>query len=174
MYARAMGLVVGVGKAMDKYVWDRLRDRRAADVTSGAPGTFDTLKGLKYALLVTFKRNGEPVPTPTWFGVGDDGNVYTNTLKDAWKVKRIGLDPRVLVAPCDRRGKPLGPAIEGRARVLAKAEWERAENALAANYGFGRKLYKAPMLGNMDATAYLEITPVSSAPAQGAMPGGPG
>ena len=78
-------------KALDKYVWDRMRDRRASNVTSGVPGTFEALKGRKYALVVTLKRNGEPVPTPTWFGLGDDGNVYTATFADSWKVKRIGM-----------------------------------------------------------------------------------
>jgi PPOX class probable F420-dependent enzyme len=150
------------GKALDRYVWDRVRDRRASEVTTGSPGTFEALKRRKYALLVTFKRNGQAVPTATWFGLGDDGNVYTHTSADSWKVKRINRDPRVLVAPSNQRGRPLGPAIEGRARVLPKADWERAERAIAANYGFGRKLYMAPARGSADAMTYLEITAVSS------------
>jgi uncharacterized protein len=156
-----MSFAVRIGKALDKYVWDRTRDRRASAVTSGVPGTFEALKGRKYALVVTFKRNGEAVPTPIWFGLGDDGNVYTHTFAESWKVKRISRDPRALVAPSNQRGKPLGPAIEGRARVLPQAEWERAERAIAANYGLGRKLYMAPVRGRTDATTYLEITPVS-------------
>jgi uncharacterized protein len=156
-----MSFAVRIGKALDKHVWDRMRDRHASEVTSGVPGTFEALEGRKYALVVTFKRNGEAVPTPTWFGLGDDGNVYTHTFADSWKVKRIGRDLRVLVAPSDPRGKPLGPAIEGRARVLPKADWGRAERAIAANYGLGRKLYMAPARGRMDAMTYLEITPVA-------------
>lgn len=153
---------VRLGKALDKHVWDRVRDRRASEVTAGAPGTFEALEGRKYALIVTFKRNGDAVPTPSWFGLGDDGNVYTHTFADSWKVKRIGRDPRVVVAPCDPRGKPLGPATEGRARVLPPAEWDRAEGAIEANYGLGRKLYMTPSRGRrMEATTYLEITPLS-------------
>jgi PPOX class probable F420-dependent enzyme len=109
-----VSFAVRIGKALDKYVWDRMRDRRASQVTSGVPGTFQALNGRKYALVVTFKRNGEAVPTATWFGLGDDGNVYTHTFADSWKVKRIGRDSRALVAPCDARGKPRGPAIEAR------------------------------------------------------------
>lgn len=157
-----MSMSVRVGKTLDKYVWDRIRDPRASEVKSGVPGNFDALKGGKYALVVTFKRNGEAVPTPTWFGLGDDGNVYTHTSADSWKVKRIGRDPRAVVAPCDQRGKPLGPAIEGRARVLPEADWGRAERAIAANYGLGRKLYMAPTRGRTDAMTYLEIAPVTS------------
>jgi PPOX class probable F420-dependent enzyme len=156
-----MSLAVRIGKALDRYVWDRMRDRSASEVTSGVPGTFEALKGSKYALVVTFKRNGEAVPTPTWFGLGDEGNVYTHTFADSWKVKRIGRDPRVLVAPCDSRGKPLGPATEGRACVLPAAEWPRAESAIAANYGLGRRLYMAPSRGRTDAMTYLEITPAA-------------
>jgi uncharacterized protein len=157
-----MSLGVRIGRALDKYVWDRMRDPRASEVTSGVPGTFEALRGRKYALVVTFKRSGEAVPTPTWFGLGEDGNAYTHTFADSWKVKRIGRNPRVLVAPCDQRGKPLGTAIEGRAGVLPEAEWKRAERAIAANYGIGRKLYMAPTRGHTDAMTYLEITPVSS------------
>jgi uncharacterized protein len=109
-----------------------------------------------------FKRSGGAVPTATWFGLSDEGNVYTHTFADSWKVKRISHDPRALVAPCDPRGKPLGPAIEGRARVLPTAEWEHAERAIAANYGLGRKLYMAPGRGRQDATTYLEIVPAGT------------
>ena len=154
-----MKLGVRFGKALDKYVWDRTRHPRAAEVTSGVPGTFDALKGRKYALLVTFKRDGEAMPTPTWFGLGEDGNFYMQTFADAWKVKRIARDPRALVAPSDPRGKPLGQAIEGRARVLPESEWDRAESAIQANYGVSRKLYMVPVRNETDATAYIEVTP---------------
>jgi PPOX class probable F420-dependent enzyme len=157
-----VSFAVRIHKALNKYLWDRMRDRRASNVTSGVPGTFEALKGRKYALVVTFKRNGEPVPTPTWFGLGDDGNMYTATFADSWKVKRISRDPHVLVAPSNQRGRPLGTAIEGRARVLPKAEWDREERAIAANYGLGRKLFSAPARRQTGAGTYLEITPVSS------------
>jgi len=157
-----VSFAVRIGKALDKYLWDRIRDRRASEVTTAVPGTFEALKGRKYALIVTFKRSGEAVPTATWFGLNDEGNVYTHTFADSWKVKRINHDPRALVAPCDPRGKPLGPAIEGRARVLPTAEWERAERAIATNYGLGRKLYMAPARGRQDVMTYLEIVPAGA------------
>lgn len=156
-----MSFAVRVGKALDRYVWDRMRDRRASEIRAGVPGTFAAMESRKYALIVTFKRNGEAVPTPTWFGLDDDGNLYLHTFVDSWKVKRIGRDPRALVVPCDPRGKPLGPAIEGRARVLPEAEWDRAERAIAANYGLGRKIYMAPARSKETQT-YIEIVPASS------------
>jgi uncharacterized protein len=163
-----MSFAVRIGKALDRYVWDRIRDERASAVTSGRHGTFEALAGRKYALVVTFKRDGAAVPTATWFGIGDDGNVYTHTFADSWKVKRIGRNPRALVAPCDARGKPLGPAIEGHARTLPRSEWERAERAIAANYGLSRRLYMAPLRKRRDAMTYLEITPAGTSSPAGA------
>jgi PPOX class probable F420-dependent enzyme len=45
-------------------------------------------------LLVTFRRSGEPVPTPVWFGL-HEGRVYVESLADAGKVKRLRHDQRV-------------------------------------------------------------------------------
>jgi len=120
---------------------------------------FEHLRGHKYCLLVTYRRSGEAVPTPVWFGLGT-GKLYTRTEADVAKVKRVGNDPRVRVAPCTVRGKPLGPPAEGRARVLDDPGEERdAEAALQANYGLGRRVYEGAggVLGT--AAVYLEITP---------------
>ncbi len=154
-----MSLAVRAGKAMDK-VYLRLRDPAAFEVTSGEPGNFDSLRGRKYALIVTFRRNGKAVPTPTWFGLDEDGTVYTYTFADAGKVKRLRNNPRALMVPCTIRGKPLGQATEGRARVLPREEWDRAERAIQANYGLGRRISTIPWRGDQEeAMTYLEITP---------------
>jgi PPOX class probable F420-dependent enzyme len=120
---------------------------------------FEHLRDHKYCLLVTYRRSGEAVPTPVWFGLGA-GKLYVRTEADVAKVKRVGNDPRVRVAPCTARGKPLGPPAEGRGRVLDDAGEERdAEAALQANYGLGRRVYEGAggVLGT--AAVYLEITP---------------
>jgi PPOX class probable F420-dependent enzyme len=150
--------------ALDK-VYLKIRHPKAFEVTRGETQGFDHLRGHKYALLTTFRRSGEAVPTPVWFGVGDDGNVYVRSEADVGKVKRIRANGRALVAPSDARGKPKGPAAEGRARVLPPSEHERAERAIAANYGFGRKVYEgvADRL-NYD-LEYLEIAPGEASPA---------
>ena len=64
------GLAHRISRKQDRLL-DRLHDRRA-DAAAGLPGTADSFAGLigeEYALLVTFKRSGEPVPTPVWFGL---------------------------------------------------------------------------------------------------------
>jgi PPOX class probable F420-dependent enzyme len=107
-----------------------MRDPRASDVTSGAPGTFEALKHRKYALVVTFKRDGDAVPTPTWFGLGDDGNVYTHTSADSWKVKRISRDSRVpshlLTRVADRSGPRSKGALASSRRTTGSAQSVRS------------------------------------------------
>ena len=138
--------------------YDAMRSSKARDENATASG-FRHLAGNKYALLVTYKRSGEAVPTPVWFGLDDTGRFYTRTGKLAGKVKRIRNNPRVLVAPCTVRGKPRGPAIEGRARVLPQSECEHAERTIQANYSGFRRVYKKSA-GSMDAF-YIEVSPVT-------------
>jgi PPOX class probable F420-dependent enzyme len=140
-------------------VYHGIRHRTAQSVAeeSRTVQGFDHLRHHKYCLLVTYKRSGEAVPTPVWFGLGD-GKLYLRSEADVAKVRRVRNDPRVRVAPCTVRGKPLGPPADGHARVLeASVDEQRAEAALRANYGLGRRLYeKAGSSRGID-TVYLEI-----------------
>ena len=139
-------------------VYERLRDRRAAPPPDrqGERSDLSALEGHKYALVTTFRASGEPVPTPVWFGLSG-GRAYVRTGAETAKVKRIRRDARVQVCPCTARGRPLGPASEGRARVLGP-ESEHAEQALRGNYGLGRRLYELTVGRRVDAV-YLEIAP---------------
>ena len=120
---------------------------------------FDHLQGYKYCLLVTYKRSGEPIPTPVWFGLAD-GKLYVRSDANAAKVKRVRNDARSLVAPCTSRGKPVGPPAEGRARILDhQSEGDMAEAALRANYGLGRTIYERASDALGTKTVYLEVTP---------------
>jgi PPOX class probable F420-dependent enzyme len=121
---------------------------------------FEHLRGHKYCLLVTYKRSGEAVPTPVWFGLAE-GKLYARSEANVAKIKRLRNDPTVRVAACTVRGKPLGPPAEGRARVLDHPSHQEgeAEAALRTNYGLARKIYEA-VGGALGAeTVYLEITP---------------
>ena len=141
--------------------YDSIRHRAAGRITDRRAGTgsFDLLKGRKYCLLVTFKRSGEAVPTPVWFGLDDEGRLYARTGHDVAKVRRIRNNPRVLVAPCTLRGKPLGEPVEGKARVVEPQEESRAEAAIAGNYGLGRRLYEGVGDAVGVEVAYLEVVP---------------
>ena len=155
-----MSMAERVGRVMNR-VYDRLRHKaafaiRAEDAT--AAGDLESLRGQKYAVLVTFRRSGEAVPSPIWFGLDDRGRAYARTMHDAGKVKRIRNDPRVLIAASTQRGKPKGPVIAGSARVLPPEEWPNAEAALAAAYGLGRRIYEGALGGPEDLTTYIEVT----------------
>jgi uncharacterized protein len=132
--------------------------RSAVDATIDQQG-FSSLRGHKYCLLSTFRKSGEAVPTPVWFGLAD-GKVYVRSEAAVGKVKRIRREPRVHIAPCTFRGKPLGPSVEGRARVLAPDQSERAQRAIAANYGFERRFYERTVSRLLySELLYIEIAP---------------
>ena len=141
--------------------YDRIR-HPSARLLAGEERTvsgFEHLREHKYCLLVTYKRGGEPVPTPVWFGLAG-GALYVRSDADAAKVRRIRNDPRARVAPCTSRGKPLDPPAEGRARVLdQQSESDVAEAALRANYGLGRRIYEGASEALGTKTVYLEVTP---------------
>jgi uncharacterized protein len=141
-------------------IYDRVRDpasRRAARGHATVSG-FALLRGHKYCLLVSYRRSGEAVPTPVWFGMDSSGRLYVRTEAQAGKVKRVRANGRVLVAPASARGKPLGPLAQGTARVLAQEDQERAEHAVQANYGLGRRLYRTMLGASAEHSTYLEIT----------------
>jgi PPOX class probable F420-dependent enzyme len=151
--------------AVTDFVYGRMRHRDAwssatAELLPRQRG-FDSLQGHRYCLLTTFRKSGEPIPTPVWFGLAD-GKVYFRTEAAVGKVKRIRNDPRVRVAPCTVRGRPLGPPAEGLARVLGPEDSERAEHAIASNYGLARRLYAGigQRLSSID-QVYVEIEPPS-------------
>jgi uncharacterized protein len=135
----------------------RMRHPAAWQAEGSRQGSFESLRGHRNALLQTFRKSGEAVPTPVWFGLVD-GRLYFRTYADAVKLKRIHRDPRVLVGPCDIRGKPKGPMIEARARILEPGEEPAAEQAIQSNYGLFRRIYLAGFSGRVPDT-YVEVVP---------------
>jgi PPOX class probable F420-dependent enzyme len=109
-------------------------------------------------LLTTFRRDGTPVPTVVWFGL-EDAHAYVRTEERTGKLKRIRSNPHVRVAPCDIRGKPLGPTAEATARILGADDASRAERVIRGNYGFPRQWFEggAERLGLN--SRYIEISP---------------
>jgi PPOX class probable F420-dependent enzyme len=139
----------------------RIRHPSASEVTEATASGFEHLRGHRHCLLVTFRRSGEPIPTPVWFGLLD-GKVYARSEERVGKVKRIRANPRVFVAPCDGRGRPLGPAAEGRARIVGTDEEKGAEAAIQDNFGIGRRLYEGVAMNLGPDGVYLEVTAVEA------------
>jgi PPOX class probable F420-dependent enzyme len=84
-------------------------------------------------LLTTYRRDGTPVGTPVNIAVDGD-RAFVRTFDTAWKVKRIRNNPVVEFAPSTVRGKPTGPAIRARARVLSGSEAAHASQAINKKY----------------------------------------
>ena len=127
-------------------------------VDAPCSGSLAEVRACKRSLLVTFRRDGTPVPTPVWAAQAG-GRLYVRTDRTAGKVKRLRNDPRLLVAPCTVRGRPLGAPLEATARMLAPEEEPVAERTLAARYGLGRAIFEWAMDVLRVDMSYLEITP---------------
>ncbi len=142
------------------YHWIRHPSAASLAAEERVVSGFDHLRGHKYCLLVTYKRSGEAVPTPVWFGLSG-GKVYVRSDANVAKIKRIRNDPRVRLAPCTVRGRPLGLPAEGRARVLDNPgdAASEAEAALRVHYGLGRKMYQGAGGALGTEALYLEIDP---------------
>lgn len=83
----------------------------------------------KTMLLTTFKKDGTPVGSPVTVAVAD-GRIFFRTYTDTWKFKRLRRNPQVEVAPATFRGKPLGPALPGRAQRLEGEDVKVARKAI--------------------------------------------
>jgi PPOX class probable F420-dependent enzyme len=109
------------------------------------------IQGQKYIRLTTFRKSGETVHTPVWFG--EDGDkLYVMTRSDSGKYKRIRNNPQVRVAPSTLRGKVIGPEFSATARILPPENWPRARQTIQKKYW----LTRIPFLWSKK-NVYLEI-----------------
>jgi len=113
------------------------------------------IAGQKYISLTTFRKNGNPIPTPVWFGEGD-GLLYVMTRSDSGKYKRLRNNSRVRIAPCTLRGRVTGPEFEAMARILPPESWSHARQSIHRKYWLSR----LPIWSKQN--VYVEITPSST------------
>jgi PPOX class probable F420-dependent enzyme len=149
-------------------VLDRMRHRHAFEVARkpGTEGDFAGFSGARQCLVITFKRSGEPVPTPVNFGLSA-GRLYFRSEPRSAKVRRIRRDPHVRVAPCNLRGRPTGGTTEGTAHVLSGEEASRADAALAANWTPPMKAMERGMDRLPIEIVYVEVVPSAGSEAGG-------
>ena len=116
----------------------------------------------KTVLLTTYRRDGTPVDTPVNIAVDGD-RAFVRTFDTAWKLKLIRNNPEVEVAPSTVRGKPTGPAIRARARVLSGSESAYAGRAIARKYPVLHG-FLVPLFHRLrrNKTVHIELTPVDS------------
>lgn len=95
-----------------------------------------SLGDASFVSLTTFRRNGAGVSTPVWIARDGDELIVT-TPRRSGKVKRLRNDPRVTLAPCDRRGQVADGAavVEANATIEAdEAEVERLGRVFLGKY----------------------------------------
>jgi uncharacterized protein len=118
-------------------------------------------------LLHTRKRDGSWVPTPVSIAVHGD-HAYIRTYAKAGKSKRLRNFPEVRFSPSTFRGKPTGPMVEARARLLTGDEARMASRLLSRKYpvlhGFAVRLAHRLM---RTATLHYELSDVRPAPSSG-------
>ena len=127
-----------------------------ADAPLG-PAGLDALHDHEYCLVVSYRRNGQPIATPVWFAIDGDRLVFESDA-DSLKLKRLGRNPKVRVAPCTSRGRPLAPPAEATARILDAGQEAAAERALADKYGWSRRLTSRIRPTSPAGVAYVEVT----------------
>ncbi|MEY2473373.1 MAG: hypothetical protein QOK28_2702 [Actinomycetota bacterium] len=139
-------------------MFNRMRSVKAREANDATPsGELAGLRGHKYCLVVTYRRRGEAVPTPVWFGIGD-GVIYFRSLPHNGKTKRIRATPEVRIAPCTSRGRPLGPPFVGVATIVPPAQEAEAERCISANRNFMRRLYN-PLVAQRVEGVYVMVAP---------------
>jgi PPOX class probable F420-dependent enzyme len=129
-------------------------------------GAFDGLATTRNVVVTTYKRDGSAVATPVNVVVIGD-HAYFRTWSTAGKAKRLRRDSRVTIAPSTARGKPTGPAIAARARLLEPDEVPVVSQALAKKHRIlqGRLVPLAHRLRHYDTVHYeLSASEATSPP----------
>ncbi|MEO5901720.1 MAG: PPOX class F420-dependent oxidoreductase [Ilumatobacteraceae bacterium] len=104
------------------------------------------LEDEKYISFTTFKRDGTAVATAVWIVALDGGKYGFWTGSTAGKAKRLKNNPKVLMQPCDSRGrvKSGSTTTEGTAVVVVTgAEADAVRAKITAKYGFMVTVTKA-------------------------------
>jgi PPOX class probable F420-dependent enzyme len=93
----------------------------------------------KYLSLETYRKTGAPVKTPVWFA-DREGRLYTYSLADAGKVKRIRNNSDVRIAPCDVRGRVLGEWVPATATIEDDRGERLGMSLLNKKYGLLKRM----------------------------------
>lgn len=143
--------------AIEDRFLDRLRSADSHRVATEDPtGTVDALLSRPLCVLVTYRKDGTPVPSPVSF-VEADGRLLLQT--GGWKVVRIAANSAVRVAPSTFRGRPLGAPIEATARILRPEERPAAEALFMRKLGPAHRIYHSTLgRSQRSFSEFVEIT----------------
>ena len=118
---------------------------------------FNQFEKQKYLNLETFRKNGESMKTPVWFTQAGQ-TIYVLTMANSGKVKRIGNNGRVNIAPCKMDGKLTGTWVPAQARqVTDPAVSTTVDRLLDKKYGLLKKMFQNRRSNDGSQDAILEI-----------------
>lgn len=111
-------------------------------------------------LLTTYRRDGTPVGTAVHIAVEGD-HAYVRTWETSGKIKRIRRNPEVEIAPATMSGKPTGPAIRARARLLNGPETAHVDRLIERKHPIVQKMLVNTIPRRLfgRAPAYIELRP---------------
>ena len=136
-----------------------IQDQHAtADVVSASAASFAPFARQRTVLLTTFRRDGTPVKTPVSIAVDGD-RAFIRTWDSSGKAKRIRNNSDVTIAPCTASGRPTGPPVPAKARILTGQESARAGRLLAGKYPILHGLV-VPLIHRLrgNTTTHIELT----------------
>ena len=94
----------------------------------------------RFLSLTSFKRDGTCIATPVWFG-SDGTRLFAFTDLHSAKVRRMGRNPHVLVAPCRVNGKLRSEPVPARVEILTDdSELERVQKILTSCHPLSYRL----------------------------------
>ena len=92
----------------------------------------------KYIAFTTFKRDGAPVSSPVWVVGLDAGRLGFWTSSTSGKAKRLRNNPKVVLQPCNSRGKVTEgsvPTDASAVTVSEGADYKQIGRKVQAKYG---------------------------------------
>jgi uncharacterized protein len=128
--------------------------------TARSANPFEGFTRQKTVALTTFRRDGTGVSTPVNIVVDGD-HAYFRTPHVTGKAKRLRNNPAVELAPSTFRGKPTGPGMRARARLLSESETPGVRRALARKYPLLQGIF-VPLVHRMMKyrTLHYELTAI--------------
>lgn len=135
-------------------------------VSTSPAAAMRAIAGERYMTLESYRRDGQAVRTPLWFAVGSEDGApvfYIYSTADSFKIKRIGRNPTIRVAPCTMRGVTTGAWIDARAEIVTGAEYAVGMQLLDRKYFPWKQLLGLGAVFRRRAHAVVAIRPAVEA-----------
>jgi uncharacterized protein len=113
--------------------------------------------------LITFRKDGRGVHT-TVLAAPREGGLVVRTHHTAGKLKRLRQNSSVEIVPLDSRGRPVGPAQSGTARILPGDGCATCLHLLHRRHPIAGRLgtWARHMRGMRD--VFIQVTPDQNSP----------